>query len=135
MLKIMADHHCAGHLQVLLRCLTSAAWDSLWTPLDVQVETFARLGLPTNTTDTVLWRRCQEQGILLLTSNRNAEGPESLEAVIARDNTPMSLPVLTLGTPVQVLQSRAYADRVVTRLLEILLDLEQYRGTGRLSLP
>jgi hypothetical protein len=80
----------------------------------------------------VLWRRCQQQGILLLTGNRNAEKPEALEAVIALENTPTSLPVLTLSTPAQVFQSRAYADRVVTRLLEILLALEQYRGTGRL---
>jgi hypothetical protein len=52
-----------------------------------------------------------------------------------RENTPTSLPVLTLGSPPQVLSSRTYAERVVVRLLEILLDLDQYRGTGRLYLP
>jgi hypothetical protein len=31
--------------------------------------------------------------------------------------------------------SREYAERVATRLLEVLLDVEQYRETGRLYLP
>jgi hypothetical protein len=31
--------------------------------------------------------------------------------------------------------SREYAERVATRLLAVLLDVEQYRGTGRLYLP
>ena len=34
-----------------------------------------------------------------------------------------------------LLSSREYAERVATRLLEVLLDVEQYRGTGRLYLP
>jgi len=50
--------------------------------------------------------------------------------VIERENTPTSLPVLTIGVPSRVLNSQSYAERVVRRLLEILLDLEQYRGTG-----
>ena len=60
---------------------------------------------------------------------------EALEAVIEWNNTPTSLPVLTIGAPPRVLSSRAYAERVATRLLEVLLDVEQYRGTGRLYLP
>jgi hypothetical protein len=52
-----------------------------------------------------------------------------------QNNTPTSLPVLTIGVPPRVLSSRAYAERVATRLLEVLLDVEQYRGTGRLYLP
>ncbi|HWG45363.1 MAG TPA: hypothetical protein VN688_21550 [Gemmataceae bacterium] len=31
--------------------------------------------------------------------------------------------------------SRAYAERVVERLLEYLIDIDNYRGTGRLYLP
>jgi hypothetical protein len=82
-----------------------------------------------------LWRLCQAKQILLITGNRNSTGPESLEAVIARDNTPTSLPVFTIADPRQILSSRAYAEQVVTRLLEYLLDLENFRGTGRLYLP
>ena len=67
--------------------------------------------------------------------HRNKAGPEALEAVIERYNTPTSLPVLTIGDPSRVLSNRAYTERVVTRLLEYLLDLENYLGTGRLYLP
>ncbi len=132
---IMADHDCEGQMQVLLRLLTSAAWHALWTELAVRVESFASLVVPTNSSDTALWRLCQTQQILLITGNRNKAGPEALEAVIEQENTPTSLPVLTIGAPPRVFSSRAYAERVVTRLLEVLLDLEQYRGTGRLYLP
>jgi hypothetical protein len=101
----------------------------------MRVESFASLGLPENTPDAALWQFCQAQQIILITGNRNKVGTDALEAVIARNNTPTSLPVLTIGTPPRVLSSREYAERVATRLLEVLLDVEQYRGTGRLYLP
>lgn len=132
---IMADHDSAGHVQILLRLLTVGTWADLWAEMAIGLASFASLGLPINTPDAVLWRHCQAHDILLITGNRNKVGPEALEAVIARENTPTSLPVLTLGAPPHVLSSRAYAERVVVRLLEILLDLDQYRGTGRLYLP
>ena len=71
----------------------------------------------------------------LLTSNRNQESPESLEATIQLATTPESLPVLTIGEPQRILSSRAYAQRVVERLVEYLIDVENLRGTGRLYLP
>jgi hypothetical protein len=132
---IMADHDIEGQVRVLLRLLTSAAWSEVWRELAVRVESFASLGLPENTSDVALWQFCQSQQIILITGNRNKAGPEALEAVIEQNNTPASLPVLTIGAPPRVLSSREYAERAATRLLEVLLDVEQYRGTGRLYLP
>ena len=132
---IMADHDIEGQVRVLLRLLTSAAWSEVWHELAVCIESFATLGLPENISDATLWQLCQTQQIILITGNRNKAGPEALEAIIERNNTPTSLPVLTIGAPPRVLSSRAYAERVATRLLEVLLDMEQYRGTGRLYLP
>ena len=132
---IMADHDIVGQVRVLLRMLTSAAWSEVWHELAVRIESFASLELPENTSDAAVWQFCQTHQIILITGNRNKSGPEALEAVIERNNTPTSLPVLTIGAPPRVLSSREYAERVATRLLEILLDLEQYRGTGRLYLP
>jgi hypothetical protein len=132
---IMADHDVEGQMRVLLRLLASAAWYEVWHELAVRVESFASLGLPENASDAALWQLCQTQQIILITGNRNRAGPEALEAVIAQNNTPASLPVLTIGSPPRVLSSRAYAESVAIRLLEILLDVEQYRGTGRLYLP
>lgn len=72
---------------------------------------------------------------MLITGNRNQAGPASLEAVIHASTTPLSLPVLTIGEPQRLLRSRVYAQRVVERLLEYLIDIENLRGTGRLYLP
>jgi hypothetical protein len=71
----------------------------------------------------------------LFTANRNQKGDDSLEATIRRENTPTSLPVLTLANAKRFEESREYAERVATRLLEYLLDIETYRGSGRLYLP
>ena len=96
---IMADHDIEGQVRVLLRLLTSAVWSEVWHELAVRVESFASLGLPENTSDAVLWQFCQTWQIILITGDRNRAGPEALEAVIARNNTPTSLPVLAIGTP------------------------------------
>jgi hypothetical protein len=122
-------------MQVLLRLLTAAEWHPLWTELAVRVESFASLGVSANTPDATLWQLCQTQQIILITGNRNEEGPASLEATIQASNTPTSLPVLTISEPQRILSSRAYARRVVERLLEYLIDVENLRGTGRFYLP
>lgn len=73
--------------------------------------------------------------MLLFTDNRNAEREDSLGATIAANVTSDSLPVLTPGNSQQLLTDRAYAERSARRLLEILMDLDHFRGTGRLFLP
>jgi hypothetical protein len=70
-----------------------------------------------------------------VTSNRNAEGSDSLEATIRALSTPNSLPVFTLADAQRVLQERSYAERVADRLLEYLFDIDNCRGVGRLYLP
>jgi hypothetical protein len=127
----MADHDIEGQMQVLLRLLTSVEWHTLWAELAVRVESFASLGVPTNIPDVTLWQLYQAQQIILITGNRNEEGPASLEATIQASNTPTSLPVLTLSEPQHMLHSRAYARRMVERLVEYLIDVENLRGTGR----
>lgn len=135
MLAIMADDDVEGQVQVLLRLLTSAEWCAIWQELAVRLESFVHLGIPVDSSDAEVWQICQAQQIILITGNRNRVGPEALEAIIARYNMPTSLPILTIGDPRRVLSSRVYAERVVTRLLEYLLDLENFRGSGRLYLP
>lgn len=132
---LMADHDSEGYLQVLLRLLTAAEWRDLWTALDVRVETFAGLDLPTTTSDVDLWQRCQALQSVLLTGNRNEDGPTSLEATLRASITPVSMPVLTIGTSQRLLTSRMYARRVAERLLECLIDVENLRGAGRIYLP
>jgi hypothetical protein len=132
---IMADHDIEGQMQVLLRLLNAPPWRELWSELAIPVESFMSLGVPTNVPDVELWQVCQAQEIVLITGNRNQEDSASLEATIQTANTPESLPVLTIGEPQRILSSRTYAESVVERLVEYLIDVENLRGTGRLYLP
>ena len=82
-----------------------------------------------------IWQRCQAEQLVLITNNRNEDSPESLEATIRQHNTPESLPVFTIGNLDNFRLSRAYAERVLKRLYEYLLEIDSLRGTGRLFLP
>jgi len=135
MAGIMADHNVEGHFVVLLRVWTSETWRSVWESLQLEVESFERLGIPHAMSDHDLWQVCQQREIILLTANRNDEGPDSLEATIRTLNVPSSLPVLTIAAPERVLASRDYAERVAIQVLEYILDLDHFRGVGRLFVP
>ena len=107
----------------------------MWESLQLEVESFERLGIPHDTSDHDLWQLCQQREIILLTANRHDEGPDSLEATIRTLNVPSSLPVVTIADPELVLASRDYAERVAIQVLEYLLDLNHFRGGGRLFVP
>jgi hypothetical protein len=93
------------------------------------------VGLAANASDAAVWSFCQQEELILLTANRNEAGPDSLEAILRARNSPTSLPVFTLADPRHFEVSREYAERVAERLLEYLMDIDQFRGTGRLFLP
>jgi hypothetical protein len=76
----------------------------------------------------------QTRGLLLLTVNRNMREPDSLEQTIREENTATSLPVITIGSPDR-LDEKSYREACAVRLVEIVLDLEDYRGTGRIYIP
>ena len=132
---IMADHNVEKHLQVLLNIWSSPGWGDVWRGLGCELESFGRLGIAPDTSDTDLWDLCQMHEIVLLTGNRNADGADSLEAAIALQGTDRSLPVVTIGDPDRLLRDRDYAERAAAQVLEYLLDLENLRGTGRLYVP
>ena len=134
MAGIMADHNVEGHFVVLLRLWTSDAWRAVWESLQLEVESFERLGIH-DTSDHDLWQLCQQRKIILLTANRHDEGPDSLEATIRTLNVSSSLPVSTIADPKLVLASRDYAERVAIQVLEYLLELDHFRGVGRLFVP
>jgi hypothetical protein len=58
-----------------------------------------------------------------------------LEAAIRQLNQLASLPVVTLTDADRILRSKSYANRAAERLLDYLIDIENYRGTGRLWVP
>jgi hypothetical protein len=118
-----------------MRRLQQDPWREIWTGLNLHVLSFAALGLAPQTSDAVLWQMCQQHQLILITNNRNGKGPDSLEATIRAHNTAACLPVFTLANPDRVLHDPGDRDRVAERLLEYLIDIDNYRGTGRLYLP
>ncbi|WP_333275815.1 MULTISPECIES: hypothetical protein [unclassified Microcoleus] len=62
------------------------------------------------------------------------KGEDSLEQVIREENTPDSFPVLTIGN-IARLDDRNYRNRCADRIVEVVLDIEQYMGVGRLFIP
>jgi hypothetical protein len=132
---IMADHNVEGQFQVLLGIWTSAEWYDIWESLSCETQSFHRLGIPYNTSDSELWRLCQQHEIVLITGNRNANDTDSLEATIREQADAASLPVLTIADPDRIMTSRDYAERVAAQVLDYLMELEKLRGAGRLYVP
>jgi len=129
---MVADVNVEGHFQHLLRLLQSGFRSEYWDAMNLRTPTFRDLGWPVETPDLDVWRKCQEEQLILVTANRNAEGSSSLEMAI---RTPHSLPVITLADADRILQDRAYAERVADRTLEYLFEIDRVRGCGRLYVP
>ena len=128
--KILLDHDCEGYTVFLVTGLQETGWQSL---LAIEFIQLRDLGLSNDASDREIWRRCQEDRLLLITHNRNQDDATSLQATIQRENMSRSLPVLT--TPrIERLVLADYRQRVAHRLAEILIDLENYLGAGRIFL-
>lgn len=52
----------------------------------------------------------QAQSMILLTANRSMKGEESLEEVMREENTPESLPVVTIGNADRILNPTRSTD-------------------------
>lgn len=72
--------------------------------------------------------------MILLTANRNAKGKDSLERVMREENTPTTFPIITIGDRARV-SEYDYLDYCVERLVEIVIDIQDYMGVGRLFIP
>jgi hypothetical protein len=91
--------------------------------------------LTPTSTDLEIWLCCQAEELILITDNRNEDSLDSLQAAIRTHNTPNSLPVFTIGKLSRFQKNKAYADRVLKRLFDYLLDIDRVCGAGRLYLP
>jgi hypothetical protein len=132
---ILADINVGTQGRSLLSIWTSDTWRDLWHDLGLVVESFPKLGLSYDASDAVIWRTCQQEGLILMPGNRNDDGPDSLKATIRNENRPDSLPFVTIADTNRVLQDRLYAEKVAERLLEKLIAIDDFRGTGRIYVP
>ena len=130
-LTVLVDQHLRGQVILIWGTLAAEGWLDL---LPLRMITFDDVGLPEDSDDCTVWRFAQAHRMLLLTGNRRMKGSDSLEQTIREENTPTSLPVLTVGR-IKRLEERGYREQCSRRLLEIAFDLENYLGTGRIFIP
>lgn len=135
MIGLLADVNINGHVNRLTSLMQAEQWCEFWDFLELRLLTFADVELSPADPDSVVWQRCQEKQLVLLTNNRNDDGPDSLEATIRTHNAPDSLPIFTIGDADRILQSREYTEEVIESFFDQLLRLDTLRGAGRLFLP
>jgi hypothetical protein len=138
MTGLLVDINCQGQLDRLLFILCSPEWAEWWDELGFSVHTVRSVGYAADTDDRTSWNRCQAEGWVLVTANRNDDRTDSLAAAI-RDSAPDALPVLTFSDADRIQRDPRYAEVVAIDLLETLSDLRHYPetllGTGRRFLP
>ncbi len=127
----LVDYNLDGYALVLLGMLAKRGWLEF---LSVRFVTFREAGLSMDSSDRALWQYAQTNQTIILTANRNMKGEDSLEQVMREENTPASFPVVTIGD-LDRLDEFDYRERCVDRLIEIVLDIENYMGVGRLFIP
>jgi len=134
MIGIMSDHDILGLANILFqRCRDE--WGEFLDWMDVRIITFEDLGLAPDAPDWEIWHACQQNNVILVTANRNAESDQSLEATIRDRNQPDSLPVLTIGNVDALRTDAEYFNRTIERFMETLIDIDAVRGAGRLYIP
>jgi len=111
--------------------ISSEGWPELFP---IRFALFRDIGLPPGSNDLEVWDFAQRHGLILLTANRRMKEESSLERTIRDENTAISLPVLTIGNKNRVVE-REYREKCESRLLEIVVYLEDYLGAGRIFIP
>jgi hypothetical protein len=134
---LLADVNVQGHLFYLRQLLESLELWPILVELDVKFASFADLPLPLNLADRSLWNRCQEEGWVLLTENRNQDGQDSLQATLDDSWQAGHLPILTLANKPRFEHDPEYARRVATDIAELLFGIHagEYRDVPRIYVP
>jgi hypothetical protein len=128
----LIDHNLEGHALLLSGNIASLGWLDL---LPIRFVTFEEMELAITSDDRVVWQFAQENQMVLLTANRSMKGKNSLEQVMREEQTSTSLPIVTIGDANRVLTDPDYRNRCVDRLIEIVFDIDDYRGAMRLFIP
>ncbi|MBD2196190.1 MULTISPECIES: DUF5615 family PIN-like protein [Calothrix] len=130
-MKFLVDYNLDGYASVLLGILTKRGWLEFFA---IEFITFRETGLSMDSSDRTVWNYAQTNQMLILTANRNMKGEDSLEQVMRQENTSTSFPIITIGDLTRFDESE-YRERCVDRLVEIVLELDNYMGVGRLFIP
>ena len=128
----LIDHNLKGHALIFFGVIASQGWLDV---VPIQFVTFDDIDLSNDSDDRIVWRLAQEKQIILLTANRSMKGKDSLEQVMREENTSESLPVVTVSNADRLLNDSEYRGRCVESLIEIVLDIDTYRGARRIFIP
>jgi hypothetical protein len=134
-ITLLADANVVGHVARMASRMQVQPWLDFRDHLDLRWMTLVDVGLRLDSPDTEVWQVCQEQGLVLVTNNRNYDSLDSLESAIRGHGNETSLPVITLADADRILVDNDYLDAVIESLLQYLLELDALRGTGRLYVP
>src|SRR4051812_41785853 len=132
MIDILIDHNILGHAALLFSSLPAEEWNAYG------VGRFLRLhdaGLSGNSSDREIWRRVQEQKMLLLTGNRTMDDPQSLERAWREEGNSSSLPVITVADLDRILSDSTYRYLTALCLTDVVLSVKKHLGTGRVWIP
>jgi uncharacterized protein with PIN domain len=130
-MNFLIDYNLRGQATLLWGTIASEGWLEI---MPIRFVGFDEVGLLKNSSDRLVWQVAQTQQMIILTANRNMKGNDSLEEMIRKDNNIKSLPVVTISNK-ERLDERIYRERCASRLVEILFDLENYMGVGRVYIP
>ena len=131
-MNFLVDHNLRGHSVVLAGSLAASGWLDLIT---IRFVLFEEVGLAVTSSDRVVWRYAQANQMILITANRSMKGKDSLEQVMREENTARSLPVVTIGNIDRLLTEPNYRDRCINRLVNLIVDIEDYQGARRIFIP
>ena len=128
----LIDHNLRGHSLVFFGAIASQNWLDI---VPIRFATFSEVNLSVDSDDRVVWRLAKKNDMILLTANRSMKGKDSLEQVMREENTSLSLPVVTISNADRLLNDSEYRDRCVNKLIEVVLDIDNYRGAKRIFIP
>lgn len=131
-MNFLVEHNLKGHAVLLSGTLLNSGWLD-WVSL--QFVFFEEMELSIQSSDRVVWRLAQWNQMILLTANWSMKGEDSLEQVMGEEIMLTSLPVVTVSHADRLFDDPEYRERCAIRLVEIVLDIEEYRGVSRLFIP
>jgi predicted nuclease of predicted toxin-antitoxin system len=131
-MNFLVDHNLRGHSVVLAGSLAASGWLEL---VSIRFVLFEEVGLAVTSNDRVVWQSAQDNQMILITANRSMKGKDSLEQVMREENTPTSLPVVTIDNIDRLMAEPEYRERCVDRLVDIVIDIEDYQGARRIFIP
>jgi hypothetical protein len=131
MIRILIDHNIEGQAKMLWDTFKKAGFLEL---CQTEFVMFTDVGLSENLNDRDVWHFIQANQMLLLTDNRSDNEDDSLEQTIRDENMLTSMPVITIGK-ISRFKNSIYREKCAERIAEIIFELKNYLGTGRIFIP